>query len=112
MLKQSWYLIWSCKYPIGKPNHAILTLMLCYVLLFFSSCSNPLSNFDSATLEHPTPTLSKATISSSPKGIRTDSNVESPLKAQLAKVQQIMAGKRSNHKKRPPIIFEDFWEKY
>src|SRR5437762_11611624 len=98
MLKQSWYLIWSCKYPIGKPNHAILTLMLCYVLLFFSSCSNPLSNFDSATLEHPTPTLSKATISSSPKGIRTDSNVESPLKAQLAKVQQIMAVIRANNK--------------
>ena len=112
MLKQSWYLIWSCKYPIGKPNHAILTLMLCYVLLFFSSCSNPLSNFDSATLEHPTPTLSKATISSSPKGIRTDSNVESPLKAQLAKVQQIMAGMTLNQKLGQLLIVEYLGNSY
>jgi len=112
MLKQSWYLIWSCKYPIGKPNHAILTLMLCYVLLFFSSCSNPLSSFDSATLEHPTPTLSKATISSSPKGIRTDSNVESPLKAQLAKVQQIMAGMTLNQKLGQLLIVEYLGNSY
>ena len=86
--------------------------MLCYVLLFFSSCSNPLSNFDSATLEHPTPTLSKATISSSPKGIRTDSNVESPLKAQLAKVQQIMAGMTLNQKLGQLLIVEYLGNSY
>src|SRR5437660_12123079 len=112
MLKQSWYLIWSCKYPIGKPNHAILTLMLCYVLLFFSSCSNPLSSFDSATLEHPTPTLSQTTISSSPKGIRTESNVESPLKAQQAKVQQIMAGMTLDQKLGQLLIVEDLGNNY
>ena len=112
MLKQSWYLIWSCKYPIGKPNHAILTLMLCYVLLFFSSCSNPLSSFDSATIEHPTPTLPKAAITPSPKGNRTDSNVESPLKAQLAKVQQLMARMTLDQKLGQLLIVEYLGNSY
>jgi len=112
MLKQSWYVIWRCKYPIRKPNHAKLMLVLCYVLLFFSSCSNPLSSFDSATIEHPTPTLPKATISPSPKGIRTDSNVESPLKAQLAKVQQIMAGMTLDQKLGQLLIVEYLGNSY
>lgn len=112
MLKQSWYLIWRCKYPSGKPNHAILMLVLCYVLLFFSSCSNPLSSFDSATIEHPTPTLPKAAITPSPKGIRTDSNVESPLKAQLAKVQQIMARMTLDQKLGQLVIVEYLGNSY
>ena len=112
MLKQSWYLIWRCKYPSGKPNHAILMLVLCYVLFFFSSCSNPLSSFDSATIEHPTPTLPKAAITPSPKGIRTDSNVESPLKAQLAKVQQIMSRMTLDQKLGQLVIVEYLGNSY
>jgi beta-N-acetylhexosaminidase len=112
MLKQSWYLIWRSEYPTSKPYHAILMLVLCYVLLFFSSCSNPLSSFDSATIEHPNPTLSKATISPSQKGIRTDSNVESPLKAQLAKVQQIMAGMTLDQKLGQLLIVEYLGNSY
>src|ERR1700758_3525669 len=112
MLKHSWYLIWRCKYPIGKPNHVILTLMLCGMLLFFSSCSNPLSSFDSATIEHPTQTLPKAAITPSPKGVRTDNNVESPLKAQLAKVQQIMEGMTLDQKLGQLVVVEYLGKSY
>ncbi len=112
MREQSWYLIWRCKYPISKPYHAKLMLVLCYVLLFFSSCSNPLSSFDSATIEHPTPTLSKATIYPFQEGIRTDSNVESPLKVQLAKVQQIMAGMSLDQKLGQLLIVEYLGNSY
>ena len=92
MVKQSWYLIWRRRYPGSKPNNTVLMLVLCYILLSFSICSNPLSGFDSATISHPTQILPKAPITPSPTGLKTDSNAESPLKAQLAKVQQIMAG--------------------
>jgi beta-N-acetylhexosaminidase len=106
MLKQSRYLIWPRRYLVSKPNNTVLMLVMCYVLLFFSSCSNPLSGFNSATIAHPTPTLSNASITPSPTGIRTDSNVESPLKAQLAKVQQIMAGMTLDQKLGQLLIVE------
>jgi len=112
MLKQIWYLIWRRKYPVRKPNNIILMLMLCNILLFFSSCSNPLTGFDSATIVHPTPTLSKTTITPSPTGIRTDSNVESPLKVQLAKVQQIMAGMTLDQKLGQLLIVEYLGNSY
>ena len=91
MLKQSRYLIWRSKFRTGKPNQAVLMLVLCYALLFFSSCANPLSVFDSATKDQPILTPPKASVTQSPTSIRADSNVESPLKVQLAKVQQILA---------------------
>jgi beta-N-acetylhexosaminidase len=112
MLEQIWYLIWRRKYPVRKPNRTILMFMLCYILLFFSSCSNPLSGIDSATLVHPTPTLSKTSITPSPTGIRTDSNVESPLKVQLAKVQQIMAGMTLDQKLGQLLIVEYLGNSY
>jgi len=112
MLQQSWYLIWRRKNTIGKPNHAIWMLVLCYMLLFFSSCSNPLNGIDSTTIEHPTPTPPKAFITPSPKGIRTDSNVESPLKAQLSKVEQIMAGMTLDQKLGQLLIVEYLGNSY
>jgi beta-N-acetylhexosaminidase len=113
MLKQSWYLNWRRRYPVSiKPNNTVLMLVLCYILLSFSSCSNPLSGFDSPTLAHPTPTVLKASIIPSPTGIKTDSNAESPLKAQLAKVQQIMAGMTLDQKLGQLLIVEYFGNNY
>ncbi len=112
MLKQNKYLIWRSKFTTGKPYQAALMLLLCYMLLFFSSCANPLSVFDSATLDHPTQTLPKASITPSPTGIRTDSNVESPLKVQLAKVQQIMEGMTLDQKLGQLLIVEYLGNSY
>jgi len=112
MVKQNWYLILRRRYPVSKPNNTVLTLVLCYILLSFSSCSNPLSGFDSATIAHPTPTLPKASITPSPTGFKTDSNAESPLKAQLAKVQQIMAGMTLDQKLGQLLIVEYIGNSY
>src|SRR5947207_3981415 len=112
MLKQSWYLIWRYKYLVCKPNKTVLMLMLCYILLSFSSCSNPLSGFDSATISHPTQILPKAPITPSPTGLKTDSNAESPLKAQLAKVQQIMTGMTLDQKLGQLLIVEYIGNSY
>jgi len=112
MVKQNWYLILRRRYPVSKPNNTVLTLVLCYILLSFSSCSNPLSGFDSATIAHPTPILSTASITPSPTGLKTDSNAESPLKAQLAKVQQIMAGMTLDQKLGQLLIVEYIGNSY
>src|SRR5207247_9064859 len=71
-----------------------------------------LSSFDSATIAHPTPTLPKASITPSPTGFKTDSNAESPLKAQLAKVQQIMAGMTLDQKLGQLLIVEYIGNSY
>ncbi len=112
MVKQNWYLILRRRYPVSKPNNTVLTLVLCYILLSFSSCSNPLSGFDSATIAHPTPILSTASITPSPTGLKTDSNAESPLKAQLAKVQQIMTGMTLDQKLGQLLIVEYIGNSY
>src|SRR6266568_6989611 len=112
MLKQNWYLIWRRRYLASKPNNTVLMLVLCYVLLFFSSCTNPLIGFDSATIPHPTPTLPKESATPSPTGIRTDSNVESPLRAELSKVQQIIAGMTLDQKLGQLLIVEYIGNSY
>jgi len=113
MLKQSWFLIWRRNCPMNKPNHAISLLFLCYLLLFFSSCANPLlSGFDAATIEHPTPTITKVTITPTQKDNKTDSNIENPLKVQLAKVQQIMAGMTLDQKLGQLFIVEYLGNSY
>jgi beta-N-acetylhexosaminidase len=112
MLKQSRYWIWRHRYPVSKPNNTVLMLLLCCSLLFFSSCSNPLSSFESANLPHPTPTLPKTSVTLSPTGIKTDSNAEGPLKAQLAKVQQIMAGMTLDQKLGQLLIVEYIGNSY
>lgn len=112
MLKQNRYLIWRSNFIIGKSNQAILVLVLCYMLLFFASCANPLSVFDSAPIDHATPTIPKASITPSGTDIKTDSNVESPLKIQLAKVQQIMAGMTLDQKLGQLLIVEYIGNSY
>jgi beta-N-acetylhexosaminidase len=112
MLKQNWYLNWRARYRIIKPSHTTLVLALWCMMLIFSSCSNPLSGIDSTTIEHPTPTPSEASITPSSKGTRTDSNIESPLKVQLAKVQQIMAGMTLDQKLGQLLIVEYIGNSY
>ncbi len=112
MLKQSWFLIWYRTNLMRKSNQAFFLLVLCYVLLFFSSCANLFSGFDSAPLAHPTPTLTKVTIAPSQKDNKTDSDIESPLKVQLAKVRQIMAGMTLDQKLGQLLIVEYLGNSY
>ena len=112
MLKPNRYLIWRSKFTIGKPDQAVLILVLCCMLLFFSSCANPLSVFDAPPVDHPTPTLPKASITQSPSGIRTDNSIESPLKVQLAKVQQIMSEMTLDQKFSPLLVVEYLGNSY
>jgi beta-N-acetylhexosaminidase len=112
MLKQNWYLNWRARYRIIKPSHTVLVLALWCMMLIFSSCSNPLSGFDSTTIEHPSPTPSEASMTPSSKGTRTDSNIESPLKVQLAKVQHIMAGMTLDQKLGQLLIVEYIGNSY
>ena len=112
MLKPNRYLIWRGKFTFDKPDQAVLMLVLCCVLLFFSSCANPLSVFDAPPVNHPTPTLPKASITQSPSGMRTDNNIESPLKVQLAKVQQIMSDMTLDQKLGQLLIVEYLGNSY
>ena len=112
MLKPNRYLIWRGKFKIDKPDQAVLMLVLCCVLLFFSSCANPLSVFDAPSIDHPTSTLPKASITQSPSGIRTDNNIESALKVQLAKVQQMMAEMTLDQKLGQLLIVEYLGNSY
>jgi beta-N-acetylhexosaminidase len=112
MLKPNRYLIWRGKFTTGKPDQAVLMLVLCYVLLFFSSCTNPLSVFDARPIDHPTSTLPRALITQSPSGTRTDNNIESPLKVQLAKVEQVMAGMTLDQKLGQLLIVEYLGNSY
>src|SRR5260370_9860345 len=77
------------------------SILMCCILLFLSSCSSLLGSVGSAA---PTRVLSKPSPSPTPARARIDSAAESPLKAQLAKVQQIMAGKRLHEKLEQPMI--------
>jgi beta-N-acetylhexosaminidase len=110
MQTRSWHLMQRSQSPASKPNYTILMVMISSILIFFSSCSNPLSGVESATIQQPTPTLPKVSVTPSPT--RTDSNVESPLKAQLAKVQEIMAGMTLDQKLGQLIIVEYIGNSY
>jgi len=81
------------------------------MLLFLSSCSNPLSGNVSSGAQQTTPTLPKATPALSPIA-RMDGEAESPLKAQLAKVRQIMAGMTLDQKLGQLIIVEYLGNNY
>jgi beta-N-acetylhexosaminidase len=96
----------------NKPDYAVLTAMMCCILLFLSSCSNLFSGVASAGVRQPTSTLPKASATLSPTGTRTDSDVESPLEAQLAKVRQIMAGMTLDQKLGQLIIVEYIGNNY
>jgi beta-N-acetylhexosaminidase len=97
--------------PQGKPDVAIITIMMCCILLFFSSCSNPFNGVVSADMQQPSPTP-KASATLSPTRARTDSNIESPLEAQLAKVRQIMASMTLDQKLGQLIIVEYIGNSY
>src|SRR5258707_8214058 len=85
------------------------SILMCCILLFLSSCSSLLGSVGSAA---PTRVLSKPSPSPTPARARIDSAAESPLKAQLAKVQQIMAGMTLDQKLRHVIFVEDFCNNY
>ncbi len=85
------------------------SMLMCCILLFLSSCSSLLGSVGSAA---PTRVLSKPSPSPTPARARTDSAAESPLKAQLAKVQQIMAGMTLDQKLGQLIIVEYLGNSY
>jgi beta-N-acetylhexosaminidase len=94
-----------------KLIHAGFMVMICCMLLFLSSCSNPLSGNGSSGAQQPTPTLPKATSALSPIA-RMDGEAETPLRAQLAKVRQIMAGITLDQKLGQLIIVEYLGNSY
>ncbi len=96
----------------SRPDYAHFTVMMCCILLFLSSCSNVFNGVMSADVPQPTPTLPTASATLSPTGTRTDSNVESPLEAQLAKVQQIMTGMTLDQKLGQLIVVEYIGNNY
>jgi beta-N-acetylhexosaminidase len=85
------------------------SMLICCILLFLSSCSSLLGSVGSAA---PTRVLSKPSPSPTPARARIDSAAESPLKAQLAKVQQIMAGMTLDQKLGQLIIVEYLGNSY
>ena len=85
------------------------SMLMCCILLFLSSCSSLLGSVGSAA---PTHVLSKPSPSPTPARARIDSAAESPLKAQLAKVQQIMAGMTLDQKLGQLIIVEYLGNSY
>src|SRR5215470_14452338 len=94
-----------------KPVHAGFMVIICCIVLFLSSCSNPLSGISSTGVQQPTPTPPKATLAVSSLA-RTDGEAENPLRAQLAKVRQIMAGMTLDQKLGQLIIVEYLGNNY
>ncbi len=86
-----------------------ISMLMCCILLLLSSCSGLAGSAKSA---EPTPGLSKPSPSPTLARARTDSAAESPLKAQLAKVQQIMAGMTLDQKLGQLIIVEYLGNNY
>ncbi len=97
--------------PPLKSIHAGLMVVICCMLLFLSSCSNPLSGIASSGVQQLTPTPPEATSAVSPIA-RTDGGAESPLRSQLAKVRQIMAGMTLDQKLGQLIIVEYIGNNY
>jgi beta-N-acetylhexosaminidase len=96
----------------SRPDYANFTVVMCCILLFLSSCSNVFNGVMSADAPQPTPTLPTASATLLPTRTRTDNNVESPLEAQLAKVQQIMASMTLDQKLGQLIIVEYIGNNY
>ena len=85
--------------------YAFFTIVMCYVLLLLSSCSGLLSSVDSQNPREITPTPTKPSPTST-HTTKTDSAPESPLKVELAKVQQMMANMTLDQKLGQLIIVE------
>jgi beta-N-acetylhexosaminidase len=88
-----------------SPAYACFTIVMCYVLLLLSSCSGLLSSVDSQNPRGVTPTPTKPSPTST-HTTKTDSAPESPLKVELAKVQQMMANMTLDQKLGQLIIVE------
>jgi beta-N-acetylhexosaminidase len=88
-----------------SPAYACFTIVMCYVLLLLSSCSGLLSSVDSQNPRGVTPTPTKPSPTST-HSTKTDSAPESPLKVELAKVQQIMTNMTLDQKLGQLIIVE------
>lgn len=112
MQKQARRLIRRCQLSKSRLDYANFTFVICCILLFLSGCSNVFNGIASTDASQATPTLPIASATLSPTRIRTDSNVESPLEAQLAKVQQIMAGMTLDQKLGQLIIVEYIGNNY
>jgi beta-N-acetylhexosaminidase len=79
---------------------------MCCVLLILASCSSLLSSVNTQNQPQGTATPAKPSPTAIPKIKRADMAVESPLKLQLAKVQQIMANMTLDQKLGQLIIVE------
>src|SRR5437588_2683709 len=95
----------SSKGKVCSPAYACFTIVMCYVLLLLSSCSGLLSSVDSQNPQGLTPTPAKPSPTST-HSTKADSAPESPLKVELAKVQQIMANMTLDQKLGQLIIVE------
>ncbi len=93
-----------------RPIYAGFTTLMCCILLLLSSCANLLSGVGSADVQQRASTFLKP--SPSPTGTRTDSDLEGPLQAELAKVQEIMAGMTLDQKLGQLIIVEYLGNSY
>jgi beta-N-acetylhexosaminidase len=93
------------KGKVCSPAYACFTIVMCYILLLLSSCSGLLSSVNSQNPRGVTPTPTKPSPTST-HSTKTDSAPESPLKVELAKVQQIMANMTLDQKLGQLIIVE------
>jgi beta-N-acetylhexosaminidase len=95
-----------------RPKYAGFPVLMCCILLLLSSCANLLSGVDSAAIPQSTRSSTKPSPTPLPTGTRTDSDLESSLQAELAKVQQIMAGMTLDQKLGQLIIVEYLGNSY
>ena len=96
---------WATK-QITRPISISFSIIVCCLLLVLSSCADLFGSVASPDQRQATPTLTRPSPTSTPKVKRTDSAPESPLKVELAKVQQIMANMTLDQKLGQLIIVE------
>ena len=96
---------WTAKHS-PRPVYGGFTILMCCVLLFLTSCSSLFGSVNSQNQSQATPTSASLSPTATPKVKKTDLAVESPLKVELAKVQQIMANMTLDQKLGQLIIVE------
>lgn len=96
---------WTAKH-FPRTVYSGFTILMCCVLLFLSSCSSLLGSVNSQNQHQATPTPANLSPTATPKVMKTDIASESPLKVELAKVQQIMANMTLDQKLGQLIIVE------
>ena len=96
---------WTAKH-FPRPVYSGFIFLMCCVLLFLSSCSSLLGSVNSPNQSQATPTPANLSPTATPKAKKTDIASESPLKVELAKVQQVMANMTLDQKLGQLIIVE------